>query len=144
LPAGPSCVALRPRSGRCGCHTFEPVPTDVEVGPHGHLYVTTLPGGLEDPRLGAFGSVYRVTPWNGHVERLGTGFAGATNLAVAPNGTVYVAELFGGRISKLVDGGPQTVAEVPLPAAVEWAKGKLYATIDIFNPAGGSIVTIKP
>ena len=28
---------------------FEAVPTDVEVGPDGQLYVTSLPGGPEDP-----------------------------------------------------------------------------------------------
>ena len=36
---------------------FEPVPTDVEVH-DGLLYVTTLPGGPEDPSLGARGKVY--------------------------------------------------------------------------------------
>ena len=43
-------------------YRFEPVPTDVEVGPHGMLYVSTLPGGPEDPSLGARGSVYVVNP----------------------------------------------------------------------------------
>ena len=123
-------------------YLFEGVPTDVEVGPNGQLYVTTLPGGLEDPRLGAQGSVYRVSPKSGSMKRLGTGFAGATGVAVSPDGDVYVAELFGGRISKLVDGGPQTVAEMPLPAAVEWAHGKLYATYDVFGD--GKIVSITP
>ena len=53
---------------------FEPVPTDVEVGRNGSVYVTTLPGGAEDDSLGANGAVWRVNPWNGHVEedRVGT------------------------------------------------------------------------
>ncbi|UMG93322.1 ScyD/ScyE family protein [Nocardioides sp. TF02-7] len=37
---------------------FEPVPTDVEVGPRGRLYVSSLPGGPEDgsvPRRGVHG-----------------------------------------------------------------------------------------
>ena len=137
LAALPECVIG-------STYAFEPVPTDVEVGPDGQLYVTTLPGGVEDPRLGANGSVYRVDPWTGEYTRIGTGFASATNVAVSPNGTVYVAELFGGRISELVDGHPKTVVEVPLPAAIEWARGRLYATINALGPEGGSVVTIRP
>src|SRR4051794_18800183 len=68
-------------------YNAEPVPTDVEMGPDGMLYVSTLAG---DP---APGSVYRVNPSTGALTRIATGFAGATNVAVAPNGTVFVAEL---------------------------------------------------
>ncbi len=42
-------------------YAFEPVPTDVEVGKDGYLYVTTLPGGPESPALGARGSSGRST-----------------------------------------------------------------------------------
>lgn len=103
-------------------YTAEPVPTDVEVGPDGMLYVSTLAG---DP---APGSVYRVDPSTGAATRIATGFVGATNLAVAPDGTVYVAELFADRLSKVVAGGPVSVAALPAPAAVEWSNGKLYAS----------------
>jgi hypothetical protein len=126
----------------------EAVPTDVEMGPDGMLYVSGLSGGI------APGAVYRVDPATGAVTRIGFGFAGATNLAVAPDGSVYVAELFGGEISKLVDGGPQMVAQVDFPAAVEWARGKLYASVNVFsfgsgeepspNIGGAQIVTITP
>ena len=126
----------------------EPVPTDVELGPDGMLYVSGLSGGI------APGAVYRVNPRTGAVTRIGFGFAGATNLAVAPDGSVYVAELFGGAISKLVDGGPQPIAHVDFPAAVEWARGKLYASVNVFsfgsgeeptpNFGGAQIVTITP
>ena len=125
----------------------EPVPTDVERGPDGMLYVSGLSGGI------APGAVYRVNPTTGAVTRIGFGFAGATNLAVAPDGSIYVAELFGGEISKLVNGGPQQVAQVDFPASVEWAKGKLYASINVFTGGGGEepipsndakIVTITP
>ena len=120
----------------------EPVPTDVEVGPHGQLYVSSLPGGPEDPSLGARGSVYKVNPWNGKVKLVATGFAGATNLAVSPWGTIYVSELFGGQISKVVGNHGVPVVQVPSPAALEWFHGKLYAGIDVF--ASGKIVTITP
>ena len=69
----------------------EPVPTDVEIGPGGNLYVSTLPGGPEDPSLGARGSVYKVSPWRGKVSQIATGFAGAANLAVSPWGQIYVS-----------------------------------------------------
>jgi hypothetical protein len=108
-------------------YNAEAVPTDVELGPDGMLYVSTLAG---DP---APGSVYRVDPSTGAYTRIATGFAGATGVAVAPDGTIYVAELFGGAISKAVNGAPETFAELPFPAAVEWANGKLYATIDVFQ-----------
>jgi hypothetical protein len=129
-------------------YNFEPVPTDVEVGPHGMLYVSLLPGGPEDPSLGARGSVYRVNPRNGHATRVATGFLGATNLALGPDGTIYVAELFGGRISTVHRGGPQEYLALPGALAVEWGHGHLYAStlgpVDSEgNPTGnGSVVRI--
>jgi hypothetical protein len=122
-------------------YVAEPVPTDVEVGPGG-LYVSTLPGGPEDPTLGARGGVYKVNPWNGTVRMIAGGFAGATNLAVSPSGTVYVSELFGGQISKVVGDHGVPVVQLPEPAALEWAHGRLYAGIGAFS--NGQIVTIKP
>jgi hypothetical protein len=115
---------------------FEPVPTDVEFGKHGSLFVSSLPGGPEDDSLGARGGVFRVNPWNGSSELVATGFLGATNLAVAPNGTIYVTELFGNRLSKVVDGGPAPVADLPSPAAVEWSRGRLLVTTDVFSDSG--------
>lgn len=111
---------------------FESVPTDVELGPDGWLYVTLLPGGPEDPSAGARGSVVRVHLWRGTVETVATGFAGATDLAVSPRGDVYVAELFGGRISVIPRGEATatTFREVSTPAAVEWSPRGLYATVD--------------
>ena len=63
-------------------YAFEPVPTDVERGEHGKLWVSTLPGGPEDPSLGARGSVYTVNPWKHSTQRVATGFLGATDLAL--------------------------------------------------------------
>lgn len=146
-PAEPGQPEMQPLPGCVVGHdyAFEPVPTDVALGPDGKVYVTTLAGGPEDPSLGARSKVFSVDRrgGGGTVTELGSGFAGATNIAVAPDGSIYVAELFGGQVSKLVNKAPETVAEVPFPSAVDWYRGSLYATVDVFNEeTGGSLVTI--
>ena len=80
LPGQPVKVtkALAHQFGMPGCVVghkfwFEPVPTDVEVH-DGMLYVSTLPGGPEDPSLGARGKVYTVDPDTGDVTQIGKGF----------------------------------------------------------------------
>ena len=70
---------------------FEPVPTDVERGPGGDLFVSTLTGGPEDGSLGALSRLYRVDRSTGAVHLVAAGLAGATGVAVAPNGDAYVA-----------------------------------------------------
>jgi hypothetical protein len=130
-------------------YNFEPVPTDVEVGRDGWLYVTTLAGGPEDPRAGARSKVYRVNPRNGHVHEIASGLAGATNLALGDHGKIYVSELFGGRISVIKHGAPQTYVGLANAVSVEAGRrGTLYAgtiapTDDQGKPTGpGTIVKI--
>jgi len=116
----------------------EPVPTDVEMGTDGMLYMSTLPGA---PGLGfPTGSVYRIDPATGDYALVATGFAGATGLAVAPNGTIYVSEMFGGKVSAITrDGSVSTFAEVDSPAGVEWQSGKLVVSTGVFGD--GNIVS---
>ena len=110
-------------------YAFEPVPTDVERGPKGSLWVSTLPGGPEDPSLGARGSVYRISR-HGDVRRMATGFLGATNLAVTPRGVVYVSELFGGQITRVAPNGARRQAvAVGSPVAVEATRSHLYVGV---------------
>ena len=130
----PACVAGL-------TYNFEPVPTDVEIGRDGMLYVTTLPGGPEDPSFGARGSVYRINPRNGSMQKVASGLAGATNLALGRHGEIFVSELFGGRVSRIVHGAPVTVLELPSPAALEFADGKLYVGYDVF--ANGTVAAIN-
>jgi hypothetical protein len=119
-------------------YRFEPVPTDVELGPNGWLYVTSLPGGPENASLGARGAVLKVNPRNGDVRTVATGFVGATGLAVSSrSGTVYVAELFGGpngtgQVSMVRAGAntPTPLIALSQPAAIELRHGKLYVTTD--------------
>ena len=129
------CVARYP-------FVAEPVPTDVEIGPGGTLYVSTLPGGPEDPSFGARGSVYKVNPASGRVTRFATGFAGATGIAVSPKlGFVFVAELFGGpnsagQVSVVLPGVGRRIASVPVtePAALELAGKTVYVSRDVLTP----------
>lgn len=124
---------------------FEPVPTDVEVARNGSLVVSLLPGGPEDASLGARGSVLRIK--HGHVRTIARGFLGATNVAIGPKGRIYVAEMFGGQVSVIQGRHARAFVSLPVPASVEYARGKLYVSINAVpgdtGPPDGQIVTIK-
>ena len=109
-------------------YAFEPVPTDVEVGKDGYLYVTTLPGGPESPALGARGKLWKVNPYSGKAWPIAKGFVSATNLAIGSKGEIYVAELFAGQISVVKRGRTSLFASLPGVVAVETSrKGALWA-----------------
>ena len=127
-------------------YAFEPVPTDVEVGRDGFLYVTTLPGGPEDPSLGARGSVYKVNPHTGRTWRVATGLSGATNLALGREGRIYVTELFGGQVSVVRHGQVRPYVDLPGALSVESGRhGRLFAgTIGAEDgSAPGTVVRIS-
>jgi hypothetical protein len=136
----PNCVGVT--------YNFEAVPTDVEQGRDGRLYVTTLPGGPEaDSPLGPRGSVWRLDSRGRHLTRLATGFAGATNLAITTSGRILVAELFANRISTIDHRRPAPVIDLPGVASVEFANHRIYAGQTApFGPTGpagnGKVVTI--
>lgn len=124
-------------------YAFEPVPTDVEVGKGGWLYVSLLPGGPEDGSTGANGAVVKVKARSGKVRPVATGFAGATGVAVARNGDVYVAQLFGGQVTRIKNGTgtPKPYAEVMMPGAVEWADGDLLVSANVLSdPPKGMVL----
>jgi hypothetical protein len=123
---------------------FEAVPTDVEVAEDGSLVVSLLPGGPEDESLGKRGKVVSIDPATGGVTPLAKGFLGATNVAIGDDGTIYVSELMGGKISAIDGDAVFTFHETKPPAALEWANGQLYATIDVFGKKGGKLVTLSP
>jgi hypothetical protein len=140
LPAQPVTISaeVAEAQGLPGCvaghkYWFEPVPTDVEVGPLGMLYVSLLPGGPEDPSLGARGSVVVVSPWSGRSHTVAKDLLAPTGIAVDRWGTIYVAELFGGKITKPGWRGNSTVVSVPLPGDVELDGSKLLATVNVLS-----------
>lgn len=111
-------------------YAFEPVPTDVEFGPDGWLYVSSLPGGPEDPSLGARGAVFRVNPWTGHTRLWAEDILSPTGIAVSDDGDVYAASMFGNEIVK-IDAWTREASQflaVKGPAAVELSGDTLYAT----------------
>ena len=117
---------------------FEGVPTDVEVDRGGRLYVSSLPGGPEGPELGARGSVFSIDVRKGHMKQVARDFLGATGVAVSPSGTIYVAEMFGNKITAVRHGHRTTLATRPTPGAVEWTKWGVVATTDVLSGTDGS------
>ena len=123
---------------------FENVPTDVEVGPHGKLYVSSLPGGPESPELGARGAVYTVDPGKHRVRKIAGDLLGATGVAVSPHGTVYATQMFGNEITRLKHsrhhhGMKRSVLATPtMPGAVEWSRWGVIATTDVLTGADGT------
>jgi len=155
LPAQPTTITAEMASnlGLPACvagvtYRFEAVPTDVEVGRDGMLYVTTLPGGPESAVLGARGSLWKVNPWTGKVKRVASGFLGATNLAVGKRGEIYVAEYFASMISVVTKGKKKDFLQLTNVVAVESGRnGSLWAGTTIsLDPSGpqvpGTIVEI--
>ncbi len=151
LPPRPSTVTADAAAelGLPGCTigltlNLDFVPTDVELGPDGLLYVSSLPGGPDaSSPLGPRGGVFTVERSTGSVQQVATGLDGATDLAVTPQGDVFVTELFGGRVSKVSAGGlVELVAELDQPVAIEYFRGTLYVARGVFGP--GQVVTLVP
>jgi hypothetical protein len=161
--AGPSTVAVLPptriqinadrqqalglpKCARDSVFRAEAVPTDVELGPDGNLYVTSLPGGPEDPSLGSNGRVYKVDPATGDVTLQAPGLTSPTGIAIAADGTAYVSMLFAGVVLRAPLGGPPGLfAQVPFPGDVDWSDNKLYVvrsdlTNDGSSPPDGAVL----
>jgi hypothetical protein len=130
----------------------EPVPTDLALGSDKKLYVTTEGGGLGESA--PLGSVYSVNIKSGKTKQVVGGLFAPTGIAIAANDDMYVAQLFGGQISRIKHGSTKvkTYAKTPLPAAVEWTTDGLYATTNVLAgpseedpdaPPGGKLVVYR-
>ncbi|WP_181009877.1 hypothetical protein [Ornithinimicrobium sufpigmenti] len=65
---------------------------------------------------------------------------GTTGLAIAPNGQIFVAELFGGKVSVIKDRGRvRTVFEAGSPSDVTVNGPWLYATTGVFGESGAVV-----
>ncbi|HEX9228090.1 MAG TPA: ScyD/ScyE family protein [Arthrobacter sp.] len=130
-------------------YDFEAVPTDVAVGRDGWIYVTSLPGGPEDPRMGARGAIFKVDPDGDEVELVADDILTPTGLALADNGDMYVASLFGDGVLRIdPDSGEQTVVLAAVfTADVDLRGHTLYATVNALpgpnGPPDGRVVYLE-
>jgi hypothetical protein len=108
-------------------YNFESVPTDVELGPWGQLYVSTLASDPGPPTPIATGSVWAIGA-DSKAYRIATGFSEATNIAVDPAGHIFVAELGAGQITELWHGHKTVVFRATGVVGVEYANDHLYAS----------------
>ncbi|MDH2413682.1 ScyD/ScyE family protein [Nocardioides sp. CER19] len=127
---------------------FEPVPTDIELGRGGRLYVTSLPGGPEGDQLDARGSVFTVSARSGRVRQLVDGLLGPTGIAVGKGGSLYVTQLFGDEISKITlrRSGPvvRDFLATSQPAEIESTRRGLYFTDHaLADPPAGRLVFLR-
>lgn len=128
---------------------FEAVPTDVELGLDGWLYVTSLPGGPEDPALGARGAVLKINPHNGLVKVFADEIMSPTGIDMDEKGNIYVASLFGEGVLKFSahSGKERVVLSAMLTADVDIRGDTIYATVNALpgepgTPPAGQVVTL--
>jgi hypothetical protein len=117
-----------------GC---DPVPTDLALGPDGYLYVSGLGAEVE-------GFVWKVNATTGEIIDTRRGLPPLTGVAVGEDGSVYAASLFTGTIFKFGPAGAMSVAEVPGPSGLDYARGALYAGSVDFEGGPGSVLAIFP
>lgn len=149
LPARPTTITAAQAAGMgvpaCAglTYSFEFVPTDVEMGPDGWLYVSSLPGGPEDASLGARGAVFRVNPNNGRTQPYVTGILSPTGIALDRSGNLYIASLFGAGIYKVACGSHEARLFLPAVQAadVEVSGSTLYATTGAFG--NGTLISMR-
>ncbi|WP_338750892.1 ScyD/ScyE family protein [Janibacter alittae] len=114
-------------------YTPEPVPTDVQADVRGDLYVSTLEGAAGE--MAPLSKVYRVNRSTGSASTIAGGMFGATGLAVDNSGDIFVAELFGGKVSMIKRGGSraETVFAADSPADVALRGRTIFATTGVFG-----------
>ena len=99
-----------------GC---DPVPTDLEMGDDGYLYVSGLGAEVE-------GHIYKINPRTGRIVATWGQLPPLTGIAVSHDGTIYAASLFTDTVFRFRH-GVVTTAFVPAPTDVEWGHGGLVA-----------------
>nr|WP_238348645.1 hypothetical protein [Ornithinimicrobium pratense] len=110
----------------------------MQIGHKGYLYVPTLQG--QAGEILPLSKVYRVNAKSGSTKVVADGMHGATGLAIAPNGRLFVAELFGNKVSVIKDKGRvRTVFEAEFPADVAVNGPWLYATTGVFGESGSVV-----
>lgn len=129
----------------------EPVPTGIQMGPDGYLYVGLLPGA----ELPGGAKVVRINLHTKHIEDFVGGFSDVTDIAFGAHNTLYLTELFTGDVIQvpthwshhhhgLEAGTPSVLAAVPLPNGLAVGPhGTVYVSINSLTP-DGAVVPITP
>jgi hypothetical protein len=117
VPAGNSC---------------DTVPTGLAHGPDGYVYLSGLGG--EAPGTGR---VWKLHPVTGKVVRTWGGFTTAHGVGVGPDGSVWVSELFPGKVTKVAPNGRRTSIPVPFPGGIAVAPHGVYVSAFSIAPAAG-------
>jgi glucose/arabinose dehydrogenase len=116
------------------------VPTDVEVGRDGSVFVSLLPGFPENPGAG---QVWKINRRTGAMQMVAGGLVSPVDIALGRDGTIYVAELFASRISTITNGTVAPYMDIDSPGAIEMGRdGLLYVTTGVFG--NGSVVKLAP
>jgi len=110
----------------------EAVPTEVQRGPDGALYVSTLSG---VPFLAGAAAIYRVVPGQAPTLVAG-GFKTITDFAFAPDGSLYVLEFAGGPV---FFGGPGQLVHVALNGTRTAVVQDLIAPTGVLVGPDGSV-----
>lgn len=120
----------------------QPVPTDIEVKGH-WLYYTVLPG-VPGESL-SMGKAYRMNLKSHRTEVLARGLSAPTGIAVDHKGNVYVSELMGAGVSKIVRGKTVTVLPAMMASDVEIRGDRLAATTNALAepPQTGNVMTAR-
>jgi DNA-binding beta-propeller fold protein YncE len=124
-------------------YASNPVPTDVEIGPNGDYFVSTLPG---MPELPGYGKVFRIDHMTGALSVEARGLTSATDLAVGAGGRIYVTELYAGQVAMIAAGSSSVTSRTPVscPTAVEISRGQVYVAHDgLCGPDPGQIITLS-
>ena len=152
----PECADAQANPGIVGC---DPVPTGVEEGPDGHIYVSTL--GAEAPGAAR---VY-VLSEDGDVVDVIEDLTSLTGVAVDDDGTVYASDLLEGaptedpppadfdpaavgEVVRVDTDGTRSYAQVTMPTGLEIEDGRLYTSAwsvaaFVGLEAAGEVVRVK-
>jgi hypothetical protein len=128
----------------------EPVPTEVERGPDGALYVSLLTGA---PFTAGVAGIYKIV--SGQPQLAQGGFKTITDFTFGPDGSMYVLEhatsdtFFGGpgRLTKVAPNGTRTVITTALnrPTSVVMGDdGALYVSNNGVSVGTGEVLRIQP
>ena len=135
----PGMFSPIPNPNRNGQMTTDPVPTGIDVGRDGNIYVGFLTG---SPFLPGTSKIVKITP-EGKVSNYATGLTMLTDVRFGPDGNLYALS-FGEFTQKgLTDGSGKVYRIKPGNASEVVVSGINTPTAFDFDKAGNAYMTIK-